>query len=441
MNDDLNIPTKKKYPKKGIIAVIVIFLMFSPLFLCFMSDDVKGDYTDETDEISSYIAWITLYDQNGDIIVNWTSLNDDVSPNVNSQEVQIGYWALGVYFDESDGGFTTHAYNAVSLYIQFKNITSSLAWYPNPINQASYVTSEVDHGTYRIIQYKTPDWETQMTYDWWRLDSALSVNASLYINSGDTGLVSVGRRAYTSQNNLTWSEARNDWAGNIFSNYGGVKAWKDGSYYFIVRQYCWFVNTGEDMEVSIGGSTYSGNGNALYIMVYDGIVEDTTYIEDYYNMSNWYSEPIHIRYPASGKSITQGTFTNNGTYGTYILMMVCQSADYLDLGALGTTNYYLQMTNFYAYSVPNNWSLAYSFEQEVINHTTYEMDSYSIVYLLLAFLPAVALGYFIGRSGVILGLSVMSLILGFTMSNYFWVMAITLGFCAIMLFKGDIINE
>jgi len=114
-----------------------------------------------------------------------------------------------------------------------------------------------------------------------------------------------------------------------------------------------------------------------------------------------------------------------------------------DFDGLGVTSgsYYTMITSLQDYyvKIQNSVSIeSYSFIGTVVNHEHYSLDARSIVWLLIGLLPALILGYFIGRPGVIAGLAIMALVNGYSQPNYFWVMALTLGVCAIMLYKGGV---
>lgn len=433
---------QKRYPRfnfKKVFASLFILVILLITSVIIITDSVKAEYVDESDEIGSHIAWITIYDTDGIVIVNWTSVNDDVEPNVNSQDKGVGYWSIGIYVDESDGGYYLNPCYAINLYLTFTNMTDTLSWYPNQYNFDSYLSSYTDYGTYTIVNYKTPDWETQMTYDWWRLDSELNVNATLYFNYGTIGEVQETAKLGTLSTG-TWEECKFYYDSTTTTpSLMYVIAYQPSSYQ-INRVYYWFENPHADLEVIFDFAGKIGSYNQLYQMIYNSSVMSDSWVNDYYDLSNFNSEPMAIWYNDDfvGDYTWSFIIPESDDYGDYILLVCCQSADYLNLGAIGTDNLGGQYGSLVGYTVPNNYSLAFSFEQSIQIHESFSMDIRSIVWLLIGLLPAVILGYFIGRPGVIAGLAIMALVIGYSQPNYFWVMALTLGICGIMLYKGGV---
>lgn len=444
---------KKRYERfnfKKVFVSLLILLTFTISAFPVITDNAKGEYIDDSSTLGSYIAWITLYDQDGAVIVNWTSLNDDTIPNVNSEDRRIGYWSMGIYVNESDGGYSSNPANAISIYLQFKNITDDLSWYPNPSNYKSYLSSYTDYGTYTIVNYKTPDWQTQMTYDWWRLDTALNVNASLYFNYGSTGVVQETNTSSVLSSDVVFLNVYNSYDAVYSSvNQGHVYCRDMGSDYQIWRHYFWFENPDANLDVVFDFTSMVGSYNSIYAMVYDDPVNNDDWSADYWSLENW-SETSAVFNPdgtaqpdSASINITSDTLywtiPASSTYGDYIFIMLISSADWQQLPPMDSTSNFGGSSNtVYGVTVPNNFILAYSFEQQIINHVPYSMDVNNVIWLLIALLPALILGYFIGRPGVIAGLAIMSLILGYSQANYFWVMATTLGVCAIMLYKGGV---
>jgi len=430
------------------LFILVILLITSVIII---TDSVKADYVDESTTDDSYIAWLTLYDTTGAVIINWTSVNDDVSPNVNSQNTKVGYWSVGIYINETDATYFTYPQEAISLmYLQFSNMTASLSWYANSENMAHYFSSYHDYGGYDIVVLKTPDWAEQMKYDWWRLDDTLKVNASLYINNGyievrsdhpqegtnDTVSASYygpslidGRTAYTSINN----------------NVGAVSFSYSSPNYSIRRQYVFVHNyyeTTNATKIRLGWTPWNpgGDSSSIIALVYSLPVNSDAWDPAYWQYTNWGPNPIAQIYPDELSTIAYVDIPKNATYGDYILIMFIVAADFDGLGVTSGSDYTMitSLQDYYV-KIQNSVSIeSYSFIGTVVNHEQFSLDARSIVWLLIGLLPALILGYFIGRPGVIAGLAIMALVNGYSQPNYFWVMALTLGVCAIMLYKGGI---
>lgn len=443
--------------RKKITAIVFVFLLFSPLILCFTSENVKAGYVDEDTDIDSHITWITLYDKTGSVIVNWTSVNGDLSPNVNSQNTQVGYWSVGILINETESAYFTYAYEALSLfYLKFENLTDSYSWYINQINIESYLSSYHDYGTYTVINFKTPDWSEQMTYDWLFLDDALTVNATLDINHGTVTTYSSSYEPYhypnVTNNTVRWVRAVNSsLAGaRTLYNYNSVNVQSvyyalSGGNYYIYRQYAWVENifalTGAD-NLSLGWVPFNtdGDSSSIACIIYSSSVSDYTWSDDYWNLANFVQTPLAIIYPDELTTERKVIIPYSESYGNYILVAFVVSADLEGLGVTTGSDYatITDMQEFYVQARVDDISTVMTFTGTIINHETFVMDNNSIVYILLAFLPAIALGYMVGRVGVIAGLAIMGLLLGFTITNYFWVMAITLGFCGVLLYTGGV---
>lgn len=432
-------------------GILILGLVVLSSCVILITDPVKADYVDESTTDDSYIAWLTLYDTTGAVIINWTSLNDDVSPNVNSQNTKVGYWSVGIYINETDATYFTYPQEAISLmYLQFANMTASLSWYANPSNMANYFSSYHDYGGYDIVILKTPDWAEQMKYDWWRLDDTLSVNASLYINNGfievrsdhpqegtnETVSASYygpslfdGRTAYTSKNN----------------NVGAVSFSYSSPNYAINRQYVFVHNYYKSTNattIRLGWTPWNpgGDSSSIIALVYSLPVNSDAWEPAYWNYTNWGPNPIAQLYPAQLSTIAYVDIPKNATYGDYILIMFIVAADFDGLGVTSGSDYaFITSLQGYYVKLQNATSTrSYSFIGTVVNHEQFSLDARSIVWLLIGLLPSAILGFFVGRPGVLAGLGIMAFVIGFSQTNYFWVMALTLGICGIMLYKGGV---
>jgi hypothetical protein len=442
---------KKRYERfnfKKVFVSLLILLTFTISAFPVITDNVKGEYIDEATTLGSYIAWITLYDTSGAVIINWTSLNDDNIPNVNSDIIKVGYWSMGIYYNESDGGSSPYYLN-VKAFLTFTNFTEDVTWYIFPANVDSYLSSYHDYGTYTILNYKTPDWSEQMTHGLWDLDDTLSVNATLYINDEISTGYYQSNICETVSDGGSWDEVKTsyDYLNYNRSNPTGhsVTNYKDGTTYTIKRCYAWIEN--KDVAINIRFNfnlqTTYGSYGTIYLLAYNTPIDDLSWHDEYYNICNFNPVPLGIIYPGdieSDGSHYVGPFLldNPEEYGDYFLLVAICSNDADNLGVLGGDYVNGRVAGWYANTYLEDWGLAYSFEQQIINHVTYSMDVNNVIWLLIALLPALILGYFIGRPGVIVGLAIMSLILGYSQANYFWVMATTLGVCAIMLYKGGV---
>jgi len=430
------------------LFILVILLITSVIII---TDSVKAEYTDEDTGIISYIAWLSLYDNDGNLIVNWTNLNDDTVPNVNSQDIGVGYWSAGIYVDENESSYLSSPDEAIRFYLTFTNLTDDRSWYAlGNYNMDSYVSSYTDYGYYDIVNLKTPSWAEQMTYDWWRLDTALEVNASLYINLGEE----IEHDNIEDNDGLTWY-ARSDTSSLITcrenytalsSRIGGVYYTWDPGHFRIGRTYVfvpnYFLNSSAEF-IRLGWVPWnpSGDSSSMQIVIWDNYVNETSWHQEYWNMTdpNWADAPNEIIYPAD-LNTDWNTIIERDDYGDYILVMFVIGADYEGLGVSDFTNY-AYMTDlqiFYVDSASGTYTLSTTFTGSILNHEQYSMDGRSIVWLLIGLLPALILGYYIGRPGVIVGLAIMALVNGYSQPNYFWVMALTLGVCAIMLYKGGV---
>lgn len=428
------------------LFILAVLLLSSVIII---SDNVKGEYTDEATTLGSYIAWITLYDTSGNVIVNWTSVNDDVSPNVNSQNTKIGYWSIGVYILENDSTFGLFPYNGIKLFFTLANITEDLTWYINEDTISSYLSSYTDYGYYDIVNLKTPDWQTQMTYDWWRLDNTLTVNATLYLNPGNYGVVQDVAQAYTTSSGATWNEVHTTYDALFLNasapNTGFIQSFEDTTY-SNYRSFWWYENDGYGLDTTFQFTAQAdyGSDSQIYFLVYDAPVNNLTFMPEYYDLSNWNMEPFGIisegEIEARTPSHVMGPFEldYNASWGNYILIMGITSLDALNLGVLGDEYLGGRVGNAWAFAIYDNWTLSYSFTQDIVNHEQFSLDVRSIVWLLIGLLPSAILGFFIGRPGVLAGLAIMAFVIGFTQTNYFWVMGLTLGICGIMLYRGGV---
>lgn len=74
MSDDLNITKKRKYPKKGLLAVIGIIMVMGILITPYgisPTGNVSADWTDYGSYVSS-ISTINVYDDNDNLVASWT---------------------------------------------------------------------------------------------------------------------------------------------------------------------------------------------------------------------------------------------------------------------------------------------------------------------------------------------------------------------------------
>lgn len=426
-----------------------MMLMLSSCIV-FLPEQVKADYADESTTDSSYIAWITLFDTSGDVIINWTSLNDDVEPNVNSQNVRVGYWSAGIYIDESTANYMTYPQEAITFYLTFTNLTEDISWYANSLNMENYFSSYHDYGSYDIVILKTPDWSEQMTYDWWRLDQELEVNATLYVDNGFSEVINHNPEDGTNSTRKVQYLGTNLVAGRanytqISVNIGGVAFSYSAPNYNILREYVFvpnYYNTTNATSLRLGWTPWAPNGDSssIMVLVYSLPVMTNDWNYEYWQYTNWGPNPIQQIFPGETQTKTYADIPYSSNYGDYILLCVISSADFEGLSVNAGSDYlYIASLQDY-YTITENEDIieSYSFSGNIINHEQYEIDGRSIVWLLLGLLPALILGYFIGRPGVIAGLAIMALVNGYSQPNYFWVMALTLGICAIMLYKGGV---
>lgn len=98
MNDDLNIPTKKKYPKKGILAVIGVIMVIGMLITPYgptPTGNVSATWTNYGSYIST-ISSVLCYDSNGVLLANWTVNTHDQIHNIAQNKVITNVTVSGI---------------------------------------------------------------------------------------------------------------------------------------------------------------------------------------------------------------------------------------------------------------------------------------------------------------------------------------------------------
>lgn len=132
-----------------------------------------------------------------------------------------------------------------------------------------------------------------------------------------------------------------------------------------------------------------------------------------------------------------GTYTVHETYvNVYPQVIYAVTGDNLEV-------YYFTLDEYENGSEPipdfDDWLVIQEITVDNVYTATdiYSISFLGLIWLLVTFLPAIIINQFVPRIGFVAGLLIMTVVLGLTMENYFFITIIALIGCAFLVLRGD----